>query len=85
MRNLIITATALITLFLASCSTSGKQNTASADSASLHMAAVTYTCPMHPEIISDKPGKCSICKMNLVEKKENATAVDSTIHGNNQH
>lgn len=24
-----------------------------------------YACPMHPEITSDKPGKCSICGMNL--------------------
>ncbi len=29
-----------------------------------------YTCPMHPEVISDKPGKCPKCGMNLV-KKEN--------------
>lgn len=28
---------------------------------------VTYTCPMHPEVISDKPGKCPKCKMNLVK------------------
>nr|WP_235891389.1 heavy metal-binding domain-containing protein [Flavobacterium gawalongense] len=30
----------------------------------------TYTCPMHPEVTSDKPGKCPKCGMNLVEKKE---------------
>jgi hypothetical protein len=30
----------------------------------------TYTCPMHPEVASDKPGKCPKCGMNLVEKKE---------------
>ncbi len=24
-----------------------------------------YSCPMHPEITSDKPGKCSKCGMNL--------------------
>ena len=29
--------------------------------------AVTYTCPMHPDVISDKPGKCPKCKMNLVK------------------
>lgn len=29
---------------------------------------VTYTCPMHPEVKSDKPGKCSKCGMNLVKK-----------------
>ena len=26
-----------------------------------------YTCPMHPEIVSDKPGKCPKCGMNLVQ------------------
>ena len=25
-----------------------------------------YTCPMHPEVISDKPGQCPKCGMNLV-------------------
>ena len=26
-----------------------------------------YTCPMHPEIIKDKPGTCPICFMDLVK------------------
>jgi rubrerythrin len=30
------------------------------------VAATVYTCPMHPEVISDKPGKCPKCGMNLV-------------------
>jgi hypothetical protein len=29
-----------------------------------------YTCPMHPEIVSDKPGKCPKCGMALVLKSE---------------
>jgi mono/diheme cytochrome c family protein len=32
-------------------------------------AKVVYTCPMHPEVISDKPGKCPKCGMNLVKKE----------------
>ena len=35
-----------------------------------HEHATTYTCPMHPEIIRDKPGSCPICGMKLVPKKE---------------
>jgi len=29
-----------------------------------------YTCPMHPEVQKDQPGKCPICGMNLVPKKQ---------------
>jgi hypothetical protein len=32
-------------------------------------AKYVYTCPMHPEIITDKPGKCPKCGMTLVKKK----------------
>ena len=34
--------------------------------------ADTYTCPMHPQVVKNAPGKCPICGMNLV-KKEGAT------------
>jgi Cu(I)/Ag(I) efflux system membrane fusion protein len=30
--------------------------------------ADTYTCSMHPTVISDKPGTCPICGMELVRK-----------------
>ena len=31
-----------------------------------------YTCPMHPFIVSDKPGVCPICAMSLVPKESMA-------------
>jgi len=30
-----------------------------------------YTCPMHPEIVTNQPGKCPICEMELVPVKSN--------------
>jgi len=30
-----------------------------------------YTCPMHPEVVSNKSGKCPVCNSNLtLSKKE---------------
>ncbi len=37
-------------------------------------AADIYTCPMHPEIIKDKPGTCPICGMDLVKKETGGLA-----------
>lgn len=31
----------------------------------------TYTCPMHPQIVKDKPGTCPICGMDLVPFDKN--------------
>jgi hypothetical protein len=31
--------------------------------------ATQYTCPMHPEVVADQPGKCPKCGMDLVVKK----------------
>lgn len=36
---------------------------------------ITYTCPMHPEVTSDQPGRCPKCGMDLVEKEQHQHAV----------
>ncbi len=45
-------------------------------------SAARYTCPMHPEIIRDKPGSCPICGMALepmvasIDESENPELID---------
>jgi len=29
---------------------------------------VKYTCPMHPEVVQNSPGKCPKCGMEMVHK-----------------
>lgn len=37
-----------------------------------------FTCPMHPEIISDEPGSCPICGMDLVPLEADTSEEDKT-------
>lgn len=39
-----------------------------------------YTCPMHPEVVKDEPGKCPKCGMNLVPVKQSAQVDIETDH-----
>lgn len=43
-------------------------------------AKVVYTCPMHSDVISDKPGKCPKpgCGMTLVKKVEKKKSTEKT-------
>jgi len=33
---------------------------------------IEYTCPMHPEVVSDEPGNCPKCGMTLIERESAA-------------
>lgn len=57
---LFLTFSLVITIF-SSCKNKGGDD----HNAHTEQEGVTYTCPMHPEVQSDQPGKCPICKMNL--------------------
>jgi membrane fusion protein, copper/silver efflux system len=76
MKNiLVISALAAVLL---SCSQEKQQSEHTAhDHAKEAAAAVQYTCPMHPNVIQNGPGKCPVCGMDLV-KKTNATSSAGT-------
>jgi Heavy metal binding domain len=38
------------------------------------MHEMKYSCPMHPEVTSDKPGKCSKCGMDMKKMEEHKMA-----------
>jgi hypothetical protein len=44
---------------------SGQAKTAIRVSVGASQPAAVYTCPMHPEVVSNKPGKCPECGMAL--------------------
>ena len=39
-----------------------------------------YTCPMHPEVAMDKPGKCPKCGMNLIKKVSEKVVYTCPMH-----
>jgi membrane fusion protein, copper/silver efflux system len=67
MKYLIIVLTAVF-LFTAGCGGNKSKEGAGASAEK----KVLYTCPMHPQVISDKPGVCPICHMDLVIKTSGA-------------
>ncbi len=42
----------------------------------IHTSKEIYTCPMHPQIIRDKPDDCPICGMKLVKKETENKAIN---------
>lgn len=40
--------------------------------------ADTYTCPMHPTVLSDRPSTCPVCGMDLVRKARAGEEVEIT-------
>jgi len=58
-----------IAMMLACASLLAGAGCAKTERAASSSAGTKYTCPMHPEVMQDKPGNCPKCGMKLVEKK----------------
>jgi len=64
---------ALMGAMLVACDSSTQNTGANTPQESLQEHAVKhmdpkYVCPMHPSVVSDEPGNCPICGMQLVRK-----------------
>ena len=68
----------------ASVSASVSADPAAASAADPAAGDVVYTCPMHPEIRSDAPGKCPKCGMTLVPRPR-AEGAPGHQHHEHQH
>ena len=68
----------LLALFIAMVGFASCKDKSGKDAHVAH--AQQYTCPMHPQIVRDQPGKCPICGMDLVPKTSSKELlIDSTI------
>ncbi len=65
MKYLVTLTLALLFAFCGSKEENHKNHT---DSSATAEAKEVYTCPMHPSVISDRPGACPVCGMALVKK-----------------
>lgn len=65
----------LMAFVLFSISTAKAQQKEVKTTAHKHVEKGMYVCPMHADIKSEKPGTCSICKMDLkkMEQKTDST------------
>jgi len=85
MKKSIIYSATVVALILSSCNNSTKKveqtnstdsskvqsvNASNFDTSKLKSGESFYQCPMNPEVISDKTGKCPKCEMDLMEIKK---------------
>jgi hypothetical protein len=70
-QRLIFLLSGFLLLGVACNSNSNKSNTDSLQQNESVAQIGQYTCPMHPEVVSDHPGDCPKCGMKLEKVKDN--------------
>src|SRR5712692_9554073 len=51
-----------------------------------HNEQVVYSCPMHPDVKSNSPGKCPICGMQLIPVSSSSSRSGHAMaHGTHEH
>jgi Cu(I)/Ag(I) efflux system membrane fusion protein len=73
-KRIISIVCLMVLLAIAACSNQSTNNKQTGK------VAAVYTCPMHPEVISDKPGNCPKCGMELIIKEVSSDTVHQ-MHG----
>jgi hypothetical protein len=76
-RNIIATIAIVFMMALASACMNSGSSDKSKETVTAPGEKIVYTCSMDPEVISDKPGQCPKCGMDLVKKviRTDSTAV----------
>jgi hypothetical protein len=70
MKKSVCLVIAILVSISFSVTNSYGQNIVNKNQTKVDSAKTVYTCPMHSEIKSDKPGKCTKCGMDLVKKEQ---------------
>lgn len=85
MKNFVRIACVLLLIVVVACNSNKNTHTGHKDGS----FGVIYTCPMHPGIIKDSPGKCPVCGMDLVKKETESRGLrdlelESLLHPTNE-
>jgi Cu(I)/Ag(I) efflux system membrane fusion protein len=68
MKKLVIILPVLFILVFTSCNNSSKTTTESKTAVDTTKTSNAYICPMDSDVVSDKPGVCPKCGMDLEKK-----------------
>lgn len=74
----IITAAFLMIILAVAATYTYKTQSVSNIQTALVQSGDVYTCPMHPDVVQDKPGTCPKCGMDLVLKDEKKNTGDKS-------